>query len=88
MNDRKLAKSPDSVVNRIMEEVPSNPEKMIVLRLLGDQTAQLLQKGRTNTDLFRNELEKHGLITPKAILPSDFTQLQEIQNLTTGRNLL
>ncbi|KAL7757078.1 hypothetical protein ACKLNR_014071 [Fusarium oxysporum f. sp. zingiberi] len=84
----KLAKSSESVVNAIIEKVPYDKKKMTVLRLLGDQMRLLLRTGRTSTDLFRNDLEKQGLASPRAVSTPGFTQLQEIQNSVTGSELL
>ncbi|TWU70448.1 hypothetical protein ED733_000458 [Metarhizium rileyi] len=76
----KLAKSPDPVIDQIIKEISSNPKKMTVIQLLGEQVELFLQTGRTNTDWFRNSLEKHELIVYNDVLPADFAQLQEIRN--------
>ncbi|KAF4333070.1 hypothetical protein FBEOM_13126 [Fusarium beomiforme] len=85
---RKLAKSPESVVNEIIEVMPYDEKKLTVLRLLGGQMRLLLRTGKTNSDLFRNDLEKQGLASPRAVLTPCFTQLQEIQDSVTGDELL
>jgi hypothetical protein len=76
--DRKLAKSPESVVDKVIKELPNNPRKMTVLRLLGDQMTLLLQGGATNPELFREKLHKEGLIPSDSIAPTGFTQLDEL----------
>ncbi|EXA28814.1 hypothetical protein FOVG_19607 [Fusarium oxysporum f. sp. pisi HDV247] len=84
----KLAKSPESVINVIVDKMPDDEKKMIVLRLLGDQIKLLLQTGRTNTDTFCNGLKMPELASPQATFTTSFTQLQEIQTSITGSELV
>lgn len=58
---RRLAKSPELVLDTLVRELSGNPEKMTVLQLLADQMTLLLETGRTNPDKFRYDLESKGL---------------------------
>ncbi|KAF4436972.1 hypothetical protein FACUT_6009 [Fusarium acutatum] len=82
----KLAKSPEPVIDVIVDTMPD--DKMIVLRLLGDQMKLLLQTGRTNTDSFCNDLKMQGLASNQATFTTSFTQLQEIQTSVTDSELV
>ncbi|KAF5966015.1 hypothetical protein FCOIX_12690 [Fusarium coicis] len=87
-NTWKLAKAPELVINVIVEKMPNDEKKMVVLRLLEDQMRLLLQTGRTNTDTFCNGLKMQELASSQATFTTSFTQLQEIQTSVTGGELV
>jgi len=75
---RKLAKSPEFAVNDVIRKLSENPKKTIVLKLLGKQMDLLFQQGRTDPEIFRQSLEKEGLLLPDPTPSTGFTELDEL----------
>ena len=88
---RKLAKSPEFAVNDVIRKLSKNPEKTIVLKLLGTQMDLLFQQGTTNPEIFRQSLKKEGLLLQDPTPSTGFTELEElyreINNSSTGGSL-
>lgn len=62
---RHLAKSSDSALGDIIDEIKQSDDKVFVLRLLGEQVGSLVEQGKTDLATFKTRLERrHTLNHP------------------------